>query len=189
MNCCRQSARWWAIVGLASCSWVGCGAPTTDPGPTPQATFEAFKLASQKKDFGALWNLVSEPARNQWIASLRKAQAELGKLRKDVNQATGKDKQDALARLNKQEEILEDVLGLAVERFTQMEPKDLFVLIFTRATHDRPKIIEEVSQATFLRQEVAGERATVTYRRPDGRETTLAMVQADDLWKIGLPAK
>lgn len=187
MNRCRQSAWWLAIVGLACGHLAGCGAPTTDPGGTPEATFGALKLAFQEKDFDALWNLVSEPARARWTASLRHAQTELRKLRQQADQAAGQAKQDALARLSRQEQILEDVLGLPSQRFTQMQPKDLFVLICTRATRDRPKILEDLTQATFLRRDVTGDRAAVTYRRTDGRETTVAMVQTDGVWKIGLP--
>lgn len=175
-----------AAVGLGPLG--GCGGPRTEPGHTPQATFEAFKLALQDKDFDRLWNLMDESGRNQWIASIRRSQAEFRTLQKDADQADAKAKQQAQARLAEQGPGLEEALGVSIERFTEMEPKSLFVLIWKQTARDRPQVLDGRARATFLRQDIQGDRATVTYRRPDGREADVAMVLANGLWKVGPPS-
>jgi len=176
-----------AIAVLVSSSVTGCAPQSTEPGASPRATFEAFKLAFQNKDFDAVWNLSSDAGRDQWTASLRKAQTDLRALQQQAEQAAGTAQKRAQAGLAKQEQILQDTFGLGVTPFAQMSARDLFLRVWTQVSRNEPKIVKERASATFLREDVQGDGAKVTYRRPDGREANVAMVRTGEVWKIGLP--
>ena len=189
MNRCLRSAGWLGVAIGGLCVLAGCGSPTTEPGTTPEATFQALKLAFQKKDFDALWGLAAESARDQWIGSLRKAQARLKDLRDQADKATGDAKQQALAQLTKQQQILEQQFALSTDEFARMAPKGLFVLICSRAVQHRPKILGDLGEATFQREEIKGDQATVFYTASERRDARVAMIKADGVWKIGTPPR
>ena len=54
---------------------------------------------------------------------------------------------------------------------------------------EKPDILKNRTAATYLRQDIQGKHATVTYRRPDGREMTAAMVLTKGLWKVSQPSQ
>ncbi len=139
--------------------FTACGGGSA--GATPKATFEAMKAAGEKKDGGALYDLLSPDAQKKVAAQL------------DQMKATPVDQMQA--EVKKQ---MEEQFGMTFDEMKKMSARDFMAKMFAKMSDED---LKEVKDTVFVSEKIDGDKAVVTTKQGD-TEDTLQMVKIDGKW-------
>lgn len=146
---------------------VGCGGGGACG--TPEATFEAYKLAVIERDFEAVWEMLSTSSRERIECDAKDMAAECRGL--------GKAELERRARS----------MGLTAEQMKSIDGRDLFVTVCRLSLEDDTEGWERFARTRLSRVELDGETARVHVRLGAGVETaSMTFVCEDANWKIDL---
>jgi len=145
-----------AIVALEGCEGIGAD--------TPRAAWERAMESYARRDYGALWDTLSDSSRQDTIRVLTHVK-----------------------RDPKYREAMRVKFQIPPEVLTNMPPREFFIALMTGVERASPQMIklraETAKTAKFSRQEIHGERAMVFWSSEKGGPEKMAFVLEAGRWK------
>lgn len=150
-----------AILLAGAAALTGCEGITGD---TPRAAWERAMSAYAERNYGELWDNLSEQSKQDTIRVLTHVKREPKYL-----------------------EVMRVKLKIPPQLLVNMAPREFFIALMTGVERSAPQMIalraETAQTAEFSRQEVAGDRATVYWSSDRGGPEKMAFVLESERWK------
>ena len=149
------------FVLLFICLASGCDKLVAD---SPRVAWERAMKAYAERDYGALWDSLSDHSRQDTIRVLAHVKRE-----------------------PKYRESMRIKFQIAAETLDTMPPREFFIALMTGVERAAPKMIElrakNATTAEFTKMEIHGSKALVSWRSGLGEDETMAFILEGDRWK------
>ncbi len=157
----------------------GCGRkpPPGPPGPpptveTPRGAFEVFKAALRSGDHGAVYDLMSEDARERVDADIKETV--------DSAEVMG--------------DLAPNLLGFDPAEIAYLSPREAYVKVMKGASEATEKLESSIgaaasglAEAKFVKAETDDDRSTVTVELRGGGKVRLELVRKGEGWNLAEP--